>query len=551
ARLAALQTAVLTAAAEWDLARVLSFHHFVAEARALSTGLGDVAKVLWEQDSALHPAPELIGASWLESEHTAAERRQTLADFSSLIADDGLRLLRYVLASVKVLSEGVDTFDCDSVFFADVRGSMVDLVQAVGRALRMKPGSGKVATIVVPVILGPGETGAELLSSKAFDGLAKLLMALRSHDAAAVERLALPQSETRPAREPRHAGDPDERQSGPAGEQLLQFSTQRDPAVIAAFVRTRVLEPEREEFRRGLEELLAYKKAFGDVKVAYAYAAPSGYRLGSWVADQRRYKAAGVLDDERVKELADLGMVWSAFDSAFTDNLTAVAGYAAEHGHACPPNEAVWNGRPVGTILKNLRTAQRRIEALEKRAEAGETSLDWSGALSAERKAALDAIDPAWCPAWPVEWQRCFALAWRHVKAGGSLAGDPGAVVVQGEDLTGWARAQRVGWEKLGPAQQWLVEHVLGLEPLAAEELPPVKVPHGEKERRNLAAAAQYRAREGHLNVGRKHKEELVLADGTTVEVGLGLFISNSRLRRATIPTERANRLTELGIRWE
>ncbi|WTT40932.1 helicase associated domain-containing protein [Kitasatospora sp. NBC_00085] len=68
-----------------------------------------------------------------------------------------------------------------------------------------------------------------------------------------------------------------------------------------------------------------------------------------------------------------LGMVWSAFDTAFTDNLTAVAGYAAEHGHACPPADAVWGGQPVGTIMKNARTAQRRTEALERRAEAGET----------------------------------------------------------------------------------------------------------------------------------------------------------------------------------
>ncbi|MFJ8038888.1 helicase associated domain-containing protein [Kitasatospora sp. NPDC096147] len=163
----------------------------------------------------------------------------------------------------------------------------------------------------------------------------------------------------------------------------------------------------------------------------------------------------------------------------------------------------------------------------------------------------MDEIDPAWCPTWSVEWQRCFALAWRHVKAGGSLAGDPGAVVVQGEDLTGWARAQRVGWAKLGPAQQWLVEHVLGLEPLAAEELPPVKVSHAEKERRNLAAAAQYRERTGNLNVGRGHKEPLVLDDGTTVQISLGLFIANSRLRHATIPAERTARLTELGMRWE
>ncbi|WP_033822729.1 helicase associated domain-containing protein, partial [Kitasatospora sp. MBT63] len=85
-------------------------------------------------------------------------------------------------------------------------------------------------------------------------------------------------------------------------------------------------------------------------------------------------------------------------------------------------------------------------------------------------------------------------------------------------------------------AQQWVCEHVLGLEPLAVEEQPAAKVPHAEKEQRNLAAAAQYREREGHLNVPRKHKETLVLDDGTdggtVVEISLGLFIANSRSRR-------------------
>lgn len=214
---------------------------------------------------------------------------------------------------------------------------------------------------------------------------------------------------------------------------------------------------------------------------------------------------------------------------------------------------------PVPPTGAKRRGQQRRTEALEKRAEAGESGLEWAGALSAERKAALDEIDPAWCPAWPVEWQRCFALAWRHVKDGGKLTGDPGAVVVQGENLIGWARAQRIGWEKWGPAQQRLVEHVLGLEPLAVEGLPPVKVSHAEKERRNLLAAAQYRERTGNLNVPRGHKEVVLLDDGTTdgggkpveVTVALGLFVANSRLRRATIPAERAARLTELGMRWQ
>ncbi|WP_327686497.1 hypothetical protein [Streptomyces sp. NBC_00467] len=35
---------------------------------------------------------------------------------------------------------------------------MPDLVQAVGRALRMQPGEGNMASLVVPVLLGPGRS---------------------------------------------------------------------------------------------------------------------------------------------------------------------------------------------------------------------------------------------------------------------------------------------------------------------------------------------------------------------------------------------------------
>jgi hypothetical protein len=216
--------------------------------------------------------------------------------------------------------------------------------------------------------------------------------------------------------------------------------------------------------------------------------------------------------------------------------------------------------------MKNFRTAQRRTEALEHQAEAGEEGLDWTGALTADRKDALDAIDPAWCPTgWSLEWQRNFTLARRHVQAGGVLLGaEPGSIAAQGEDLAAWARTQQLGWERLGPAQQWMCEHVLGLQPLAAEVRPKAKVTHAQKEARNLAAAAQYRQREGNLDVPRNHKEQLLLNNGgesdaesnnsgkpQVVTVALGLFIANSRARKATIPTERAKRLTQLGMRWQ
>ncbi|MFJ3877180.1 helicase-related protein [Streptomyces sp. NPDC090077] len=84
--------------------------------------------------------------------HKPGHRRRVLGEFADGIAADGAVVEKGVLGSVKVLGQGVDTKNCDSVYWADVRGSMPALVQAVGRALRMQPGEGKVASLVVPVL---------------------------------------------------------------------------------------------------------------------------------------------------------------------------------------------------------------------------------------------------------------------------------------------------------------------------------------------------------------------------------------------------------------
>ncbi|WP_376294207.1 hypothetical protein [Streptomyces sp. NPDC055966] len=65
-------------------------------------------------------------------EHKPTRRRQVLAEFAEQIAADGTVVEKSFLGSVQVSGGGVDTKHCDSVYFADVRGSMPDLVQAVG-----------------------------------------------------------------------------------------------------------------------------------------------------------------------------------------------------------------------------------------------------------------------------------------------------------------------------------------------------------------------------------------------------------------------------------
>lgn len=582
ARLAALQTALVKASAEEGFRRTLVFHHVVKEAEAFAAGLPDVAAQLHASDPVLYP--KTIWANWLCGDHKPLHRRRLLGEFAAGIATDGTVMEKCFLSSVKVLGEGVDTKNCDSVYWADVRGSMPDLVQAVGRALRMQPGEGKVASLVVPVLLGPGETADNMLTSRAFGGLAKLLEALRAHDARIVESLAEQQAPSRykpvskdgSGKSMDGSGEGSGGVSGPA-KALLKFSTPRDPAQLAAFINLRVLNPEHEHWRRGVEAAVIYAREHGDLRVPFTFRVPAAvdgqeaeetgwpaslanFPLGQWTADARRFYARGRLDEDRVAQLEKLGMIWSHYDVAWEEGLAAARGWAAAHGHLLAPLDATYQGYRVGIFLKNARAAARKAQENEQRRAEGLPIQSSAGALSEARREQLEDIDASWCPSWPVTWQRCFHLVRLHLEeAGGTLPTEPGAVIHQGEDLGRWVRAQRLGWDQLTTVQQWMCEQVLGIEPASEDEKPPPRRTQADKWAMHYQAAKQYYEREGHLQVPRKHVERIV--DGGDGKGGsgedqeerehkLGAWISNQRSRAATLTPERIELLSAIGMRW-
>lgn len=574
ARLAALQTALIKASSEENFRRTLVFHHVVREAEAFAAGLPDVAAQLQEADPDLYPAT--IWADWLCGEHKPLHRRRVLGEFADGIATDGTVVEKAYLGSVKVLGEGVDTRNCDSVYWADVRGSMPDLVQAVGRALRMQPGEGKMASLVVPVLLGPGETVDNMLTSRAFGGLAKLLEALRAHDARIVEQLAQQQAPSgyTPVQKDQKGKEKGAGEGGPSApaKALLKFSTPRDPAQLAAFVNLRVLNPEHEHWRRGVEACVIYAREHGDLKVPFTFRVPSGeeaqaegwpaslasFPLGQWIADARRFYARGTLDEDRIGQLERLGMVWSHFDVAWEEGLAAARGWAAEHGHLLAPLDATFQGAKVGVFLKNARAAARKAAEIEQRRAEGLPVGSSAGALSDDRREQLEEIDPSWCPTWPVEWQRAFHLTRQHLEQGGELPTEPGNVVYQGEDLGRWVKSVRFGWDKLTSVQQWMCEHILGITPASEEEKPKPRRTQADKWAMNYAAAKQYYQREGHLQVPRKHVERIAFGDGDgdsgedqeERELRLGAWVGNQRSRAATLSPERVEQLSAIGMRW-
>jgi len=102
-----------------------------------------------------------------------------------------------ILSNVRCLSEGVDVPALDAVMFLSPRGSEVDVVQSVGRVMRLAPGK-KYGYIILPIGIPAGIKPEEALKdNKRYKVVWEVLQALRAHDDrfnATVNKLELSQS---------------------------------------------------------------------------------------------------------------------------------------------------------------------------------------------------------------------------------------------------------------------------------------------------------------------------------------------------------------------
>ncbi|MFD9051760.1 Helicase associated domain protein [Streptomyces zaomyceticus] len=417
----------------------------------------------------------------------------------------------------------------DSVALLDPKGAPHDIVQAIGRALRQKPGEGKLASLIVPVFLQPGEKPEDMFTSGSYRPLVKVLEGLRAHDEEAVELLAIPQEPQRNWAQPSVNIGPPPGEGEEEARLLLRFAAPRDPVMVADWVSFNVIDTERQDWARGWAKLKQYAERVGSARVPYGHR-EGATPLGQWVAEQRRAYGAGEMSGQRAQRLEQLGMVWSVADERFQENLAAAKAYYEEYWTLCAPRTATVLDRPVGQWLSNL----RRPGALDDHPE-------W--------KTALDAVDTDWNPAWPPVWQRHYAVV-REMLAEETILGyiEPG-VTVHGMDIGKWLARQRRPevWAALSDGQRERLEAIGVLphtpEPQAPAEPSTALVSAFE---RGVAALAQYKARTGSLTVPRAHVERL--EDGT--EVRLGVFLSNSKSRRARLTADKLAALAELGLDW-
>ncbi|MFJ2264412.1 Helicase associated domain protein [Streptomyces sp. NPDC087844] len=599
-RLALLQTALLEHAARWNLRTVMTFHQKVEEAAAFAEKLPETAAELYlndasdedlaaadrlpassidaefyELEAGRHVPPDRVWSAWLCGDHLVSERREVLRQFANGIDAADRRVHRAFLASVRVLGEGVDITGergVEAICFADTRGSQVEIVQNIGRALRLnRDGSTKVARIIVPVFLEPGEDPTDMVASASFRPLVAVLQGLRSHDERLVEQLAS-RALSSGKRKVHVQRDEDGRIVGAVGGEdqeqddtdaaaesaLLHFSSPRDASTIAAFLRTRVYRPESLVWLEGYQALLRWRK---ENKITGLYAVPydvevevgatKAFPLGRWVHQQRKALRASELEERRqtLLDAPEAGMVWEPGEEAWENKLAALRSYRRATGHLAPRQDTVWGEGeamvPVGQHLANL----RRKGGLGKDPERAE-----------KRAKQLATVAPDWnCP-WPLDWQRHYRVLADLVDADGHLPDIAPGVLFDGDDLGRWLVRQRQAstWAQLSTEQKERLT-ALGVQPAEAPSPSPAaartaKGPSKAQQafQRGLAALAQWVEREGtERPVPRGHSEQITVdGEAEPVIVKLGVWTSNTRARRDKLSADQLASLAALGMDW-
>lgn len=150
---------------ETEAKKLVSYHRSVRDAKVFAQDINR------DEDFAANATE---GFS-VDGSMSSSRRSQIIRSFERASAG--------VLANARCLVEGVDIPIIDGVFFASPKNSLIDIVQAVGRALRKPYGSSgdDLAYVVVPIILDPNVDAIDV-SSSSFDRLYNVIQALRDQD---------------------------------------------------------------------------------------------------------------------------------------------------------------------------------------------------------------------------------------------------------------------------------------------------------------------------------------------------------------------------------
>jgi hypothetical protein len=470
---------------------VVTFHSRIRSASAFARTLPEVRDWMPEDR---RPG----GTLWAEhvsGEMTSGERDNRLNRLRKLAASE-----RGVLTNARCLAEGVDVPTLDGVAFIEPRRSQVDVVQAVGRAIR-KAEDKSFGTVVIPVFVDEGDDPELALDSSEFSRVWGIVKALRAHDDALAEELDQLRREL--GRRATSVGRP--------GKIKLDLPVGVGGAFVRAFDAQLVTQTSASrEFYFGL--LLAYVEREGHARVPFTHI-ETGRKLGLWVFNLRRRHRKGELPSDLISRLEALpSWSWHAKRDAWERGFHFLERFIGQTGDARVPSEHTEDGFRLGAWVKE----QRRLKS--------------EGNLSTERVTRLEAL-PGW--SWSPRSEK-WTIGFEHLRRFADREGHarvPSIWQEDGYNLSGWVKNQRAFFARGGlePARISLLESLAGW----------VWGPHADRWENGFSYLELYVAREHHARVPQGHVEDGYKLGGWVPE-------QRTKFRAGLLPPARAARLNAL-----
>ena len=252
-------------------------------------------------------------------------------------------------------------------------------------------------------------------------------------------------------------------------------------------------------WERGLEEARKFREQFGDLQVPAKYKTKDSYPLGKWINNARKRRNDGMLTEERIRQLDQMGMIWSVFDAKWEQGYALAMNYAAKHGDLnVPVNYTTEEGEKLGAWILNQRTAYAKEM------------------LSQDQIGRLEKIGIYWGNRNDRQWNEVYQAAKRYFEANGNLDIPVAYISPEGYALGKWVRRQQYAYRNPEKSNALLSQERIEL--LDAIEMQWEK-PDPWQHRYELAQ--EYKKQYGNLEIPAKYKT----ADG----IWLGRWIYNQK----------------------
>jgi superfamily II DNA or RNA helicase len=413
ARTLAAHIGLAKATKDYDLKRTISFHGRIKTAQQFAQQ--HAAIVEWMPED--HKPIGSIWADTITGAMNSSDRRKLL---NKLKADvPGQHAL---LSNARCLTEGIDVPSLDGVAFIDPRSSQVDIIQAVGRAIR-KSNNKLIGTIILPLLLQQGLDFDESSVNADFKSIWQVVNALKSHDNQLEKELS----------QMRFAMGKGSMPIVPPRKIIISLPASIDllsPNFTEA-LNLKIVEMTTSSWDYSYGQLCAFAEENGHSSPKKRDENGATTSLGSWTVDQRIQYKKGHLPPERAAKLSELpNWQWDlkGEEISIETKVEALEDYIREFGNLPTiknRTKIAVNGKPLTDYVTAIRSLKRQ------------------GQLSPTIIARVESLPGwDWTPANQSSWEQAFEVLQRFVSRE-NHANVPQSHIEDGFALGVWVANQR------------------------------------------------------------------------------------------------------------